>query len=154
VQALLKGDGLEIAIRAATEVGAATFRLVLTERSVARELSPRKLQRLRAVAREAAEQSERGVVPDVQAVVPLVEVIDPESVLLWERGGAGLPRLGSIDPPHAVVIGPEGGFTPGEVAAATGAGATPASLGPRILRSETVAGVAAAVILSRSGDFA
>jgi 16S rRNA (uracil1498-N3)-methyltransferase len=154
VQALLKGDRLEMAIRAATEVGAATFRLVVTERCVVRELSPRKLERLRAVAREAAEQSERGVVPGVLPAVPLVEAIGPGSVLLWERGEADLPRLGAIEPPEAVVIGPEGGFTPGEVAAATEAGATRASLGPRVLRSETVGAVAAAVILSRSGDFA
>jgi 16S rRNA (uracil1498-N3)-methyltransferase len=154
VQALLKGDGLEAAIRAATEVGAAAFRLVVSERCVVRELSARKLERLRAVAREAAEQSERGTVPDLQAAVPLVEAIGPGSVLLWERGEADLRRLGSIDPPQAVVIGPEGGFTRGEVATATRAGATLAGLGPRILRSETVAGVAAAIILSRSGDFA
>ncbi len=53
-----------------------------------------------------------------------------------------------------LVIGPEGGFTPDEVAAAERATATTASLGPRILRSETVAAAAAAVVLSRTGDFA
>ena len=154
VQALLKGDGMEIAIRAATEVGAAAFRLVVTDRCVVRELSPRKLERLRAVAREAAEQSERGTVPEVVAPVPLADAIAPGSVLLWERSDADVARLGSLDPPHAVVIGPEGGFTPNEVAAAERAGATLAGLGPRILRAETVAGVATAVVLSRSGDFA
>lgn len=154
VQALLKGGGLEAAIRAATEVGAAAFRLVVSERCIVRELSPHKLERLRAVAREAAEQSERGVVPGVDAPMPLGEAIGPGSVLLWERANPGVNGLGSLHPPHAVVIGPEGGFTPDEVATAERAGATLAGLGPRILRSETVASVATAVVLSRSGDFA
>jgi 16S rRNA (uracil1498-N3)-methyltransferase len=64
-QALLRGDHLEPVIRHATEVGVAAFGLFVSERCVARDLSPRKLDRLRAVAREAAEQSERGVVPRV-----------------------------------------------------------------------------------------
>ena len=64
------------------------------------------------------------------------------------------PRLGSLTPPASLVIGPEGGFSPDEVAAAEQSGVTVAGLGPRILRSETVALAAAAVVLSRSGDFA
>lgn len=154
VQALLKGDALEAAIRAATEVGVAAFRLVVTERTIARDLSPRKLERLRAVAREAAEQSERGMVPAVAAPVQLAEAIGPGSVVLWERGAPEMPRLGAIEPPGAVVIGPEGGFTLDEVAAAERAGATLAGLGPRILRAESVAPAAAAIVLSRAGDFA
>jgi 16S rRNA (uracil1498-N3)-methyltransferase len=53
-----------------------------------------------------------------------------------------------------VFIGPEGGFSPAEVAAAEEAGLAIAGLGPRILRSETVAVAVAAAILSRTGDFA
>lgn len=151
-QALLRGDHLEPVIRHGTEVGVAAFRLVVTERSVAREISPRKLERLRAVAREAAEQSERGRVPEVAAPVPLAEALASTSVLLLERAEG--PRLSEVPPPASVVIGPEGGFSPEEVAAAERAGMTLAGLGPRILRSETVAVAAAAVILSRTGDFA
>lgn len=152
VQALLKGDALEVAVRAATEVGAAAFRLVVTERCVVRDLSPRKLARLRAVVREAAEQAERGVVPPVEGLMPLGAAIGPGSVLLWERGGSGQVRLSALEPPGSVVIGPEGGFTPDEVAAAERAGATLAGLGPRILRGETAGAVACAIVLSRSGD--
>ncbi len=154
VQALLKGDGLEEAIRAATEVGVAAFELAVSDRTIARELSPRKLERLRSVAREAAEQSERGRVPPVGAPRPLAELIGPGTVLLWERGSAEQPGLAALDAPHRLVIGPEGGFTPDEVAAAERVGATLAGLGPRILRAASVAPVAAAVVLSRSGDFA
>ena len=56
--------------------------------------------------------------------------------------------------PAAILIGPEGGFTPAELEAAATAGVTLAGLGPRILRSRTVALAAAAAILSRTGDFA
>jgi 16S rRNA (uracil1498-N3)-methyltransferase len=151
-QALLRGDHLEPVIRHGTEVGIAAFRLVVTERCVTREISPRKLERLRAVAREAAEQSERGLVPEVAAPVPFAEALASASVLLLERTDG--PHLSEVVAPAGVVIGPEGGFTPDEVAAAERAGMTLAGLGPRILRSETVAVAAAAVILSRTGDFA
>jgi 16S rRNA (uracil1498-N3)-methyltransferase len=125
---------------------------VVTEHCVAREVSPRKLERLRAIAREAAEQSERGVVPSVEAPVALAEAFAVGSVLLYERQDA--PRLGQLSPPSGVVIGPEGGFSPVEVEAAARAGLTIAGLGPRILRAQTVAVAAAAVILSATGDFA
>jgi 16S rRNA (uracil1498-N3)-methyltransferase len=151
-QALLRGDHLEPVIRHGTEIGIAVFRLFVSERCVARELSARKLDRLRAVAREAAEQSERGVVPEVSAPVPIAEALEPSSVLLFERHRGA--RLSTLEPPASLVIGPEGGFTPDEVAAAKRAGLLIAGLGPRILRSEAVAVAAAAVVLSRTGDFA
>lgn len=152
VQALLKGDALEEVVRQGTELGVSSFRLALTERCVARELSQRKLERLRAIAKESAEQSERGRVPDVTAPAPLPEVLESDAVLLAEREN-GL-RLSALDPPATVVIGPEGGFSDGELAAARDAGIRLAGLGPRILRSRTVAGAVAAVVLSRTGDFA
>jgi 16S rRNA (uracil1498-N3)-methyltransferase len=151
-QALLRGDHLEPVIRHGTEVGIAAFRLFVSERCVAREVSPRKLERLRAVAREAAEQSERGLVPEVAAPVTFADALASASVLLLERSDG--PRLSELEAAGSVVIGPEGGFTPDEVAAAGRAGLALAGLGPRILRSETVAVAAAAVILSRTGDFA
>lgn len=152
VQALLKGDALEEVVQHATEIGVAAFKLIVTERCVAREISPRRLERLRSIAREAAEQSERGIVPPIAEPVSLHAALAPGSVLLYERHeGAGLSRL---EAPESVIIGPEGGFSPDEVTAAAQAGVVVAGLGPRILRSQTVAVAAAAVILSRTGDFA
>jgi 16S rRNA (uracil1498-N3)-methyltransferase len=154
-QGLLKGDHLEPVIRHGTELGIARFGLFVSERCIARDLSPRKLDRLRAVAREAAEQSERGIVPPVDEPVSFVEALKaaaPGSVLLFERhDGKRLTELGA---PPGVFIGPEGGFSPGEVEAGERAGLAIAGLGPRILRSETVAVAVAAAILSRTGDFA
>jgi 16S rRNA (uracil1498-N3)-methyltransferase len=153
-QALLKGDGLERVVQQGTELGVATFRLITTERVVAREISERRLERLRAIAREATEQSERGIVPSVEAPIPFERALEPGAVLLFERAGVAHPGLGQIEPPPSIIIGPEGGFTPDEVAAAERGGVRLAGLGPRILRAESVAIAAAAVILSRSGDFA
>lgn len=152
VQALLKGDALEQVVRQATEVGVASFQLAVTERTIVRELPARRLERLRTIAREAAEQSERGLVPQVAAPVPLGRAVDGESVLLFERHDG--TRLGQMAPPARIVIGPEGGFSAAELRSAVDAGAVLAGLGPRILRSETVAAAAAAVVLSRTGDFA
>jgi 16S rRNA (uracil1498-N3)-methyltransferase len=151
-QALLKGDALEEVVRQGTELGVVAFRLVVTDRCVVRELSQRKLERLAAIARESAEQSDRGIVPSVGALEPLASVVGPEAVLLAERESAW--RLRDVPPPGTAVIGPEGGFTAAELAMAEGAGAVLAGLGPRVLRSRTVAAAVAAAVLSRTGDFA
>lgn len=154
-QALLRGDHLEPVIRHGTEIGIARFGLLVSERCVARELSAKRLERLRAIAREAAEQSERGIVPPVDPPVSLGDALaaaSAGSVLLYERAAG--PRLAELRPRPDLFIGPEGGFAPDEVASAERAGLDIAGLGPRILRSETVAVAAAAVVLSRTGDFA
>lgn len=152
-QALLRGDALEEVVRQGTELGVAAFRLFVSERCVARTLSTGRLDRLRAIAREAAEQSERGIVPAVDAPVPLRDVCQAGAAVLFERHDGS--RLGALaEPPRTLVIGPEGGFSPEEVQAAADAGCVLAGLGPRILRSRTVAVAAAAVVLSRTGDFA
>jgi 16S rRNA (uracil1498-N3)-methyltransferase len=151
-QALLKGDALEEVVQQGTELGVASFRLVLTERCVVRELSPRKLERLRTIARESAEQSERALVPAVESPVPLQAVLIAGAVVLAERHDGR--RLRDLAPPDTAVVGPEGGFSESELLAAEAAGVALAGLGPRILRSRTVAAAVAAAVLSRTGDFA
>ena len=151
-QALLKGDHLEQVVQQGTEIGVVRFRLLVSARCVVRELSTHKLERLRAIARESAEQSERGIVPEVEAPLPLADVLEAGSVLLYERHPG--ERLSVIEPPASIIIGPEGGFTADEVASARAAGVKLAGLGPRIIRSRSAAAAAAAVVLSRTGDFA
>jgi 16S rRNA (uracil1498-N3)-methyltransferase len=153
-QALLKGDGLERVVQQGTELGVAEFRPIVTSRCVVRDLSPRRLERLQAIAREAAEQSERGLVPPVHAPVPLSEALRPGAALLFERLEESGPRLTRLEAPGELIIGPEGGFDAQEVAEAKRSGVTLVGLGPRILRAESVAIAAAAVALSRTGDFA
>ena len=111
-QALLRGDHLEPVVRHGTELGVHAFRLFVSERCVARELSARRLERLRIIAREAAEQSERGAVPEVIEPVAFDEALraagTEPSVLLYERTDD--PRLSALEAPRGVVIGPEGGL--------------------------------------------
>lgn len=152
VQALLKGDALEDVIRQGTELGVAAFRLAVSDRCILRDLSARKLDRLREIARESAEQSERGIVPPVLGPEPLGGTFSAGAVLLAERSDG--VRLADLAPPTTVVIGPEGGFSPAELDRAALGGVALAGLGPRILRSRTVAAAVAAAILSRTGDFA
>ncbi len=152
VQALLKGDALDEVVQQGTEMGVAAFRLVVTERCVVRELSPRRLERLRTIARESAEQSERAVVPAVEDPVPLASVLRGGGILLAERHDGR--RLRDLPPPESVIVGPEGGFSDAELRAAQEAGVVLTGLGPRILRSRTVAVAVAASVLSRTGDFA
>ena len=117
-----------------------------------RELSPRRMDRLRAIARESAEQAERAIVPTVEDPAPLASALSGGAVLLAERHDGR--SLRDLPPPDSVIVGPEGGFSEAELLAARDRGIVLASLGPRILRSRTVGVAVAAAVLSRTGDFA
>lgn len=151
VQALLKGDGLEQVVDRGTELGVAGFEFVVTERCIARQLSNRKLDRLRTIAADAAARAERAKVPTVRGPVPFETALAPGMFVLYERAGsAGLRQYGSI--PTRLAIGPEGGFTNAEIERAIAAGAVIAGLGPRIMRARSAGMVAAALVLGASGD--
>lgn len=155
----LKGDRFAWTLQKGTEVGAAAFVPVLTERTVALPdaRDGGKLERWRRIAREAAEQSGRGRVPAVAPPVRFTDacrqaVLAGPALLPWEEEparelraairGLGWPeRLG-------LFIGPEGGFTAEEVALARAGGIEPVTLGPRILRAETAAVVATVLALA------
>jgi 16S rRNA (uracil1498-N3)-methyltransferase len=150
VLGLLKADKFEWVVQKATEVGVARILPVLTARSVAMSGRP---ERWRRIAIEASEQCGRTVVPDIQDPMPFrasfgVGPTDAIRVACWEDE-AVVPFLDAIAPhrresPLIVWVGPEGGILMEEAAALRRIGATTASLGPRILRSETAAIVAVA----------
>ena len=161
-QAMPKGDKLEAIIRMATELGVGAVIPLLSERTIARPDPPQpsnRLARWRRVAKEAAKQSGRGVIPEVRAPMALddwlAEQRSPGLLLcLWEEERAPLAAvLPDRSPPRAtVVVGPEGGLSPEEVQRLKAAGAVVAGLGPRILRAETAGPVALALLQSRYGD--
>jgi 16S rRNA (uracil1498-N3)-methyltransferase len=136
--ALLKRDATDLVIRMATELGAAAILPVITARTNAARVNE---QRLLAIAIEAAEQCERLTIPTVLAPRPLAAVLDAwpsdrELFAAVERADA--PPLRPARAPAGLLIGPEGGFTQGELDAfARSPIVTPSSLGPRILRAET-----------------
>ena len=126
-QALLKGDHLESVIRQGTEIGVSRFELVVTERCVARAVSPARM-RLRAVAREAAEQSERGIGAGRRGTGPAGR--GHRSGLGPPVGTVGRPApVAGLPPMERLVIGPKGGFPPAEVSAAERARRPPPASG-------------------------
>ena len=126
-------------------------------RSVARlpkDREAERLERWRKIIREAARQSDRTTIPRLSPVMGLSEALatadQTVKLLLWEEEKANRLKsvLGSQPFPEsvAVMVGPEGGLSAEEAAAATAAGFVPVSLGTRILRTET-AGIALLAIL-------
>ena len=138
----VKGDRPEWAVQKLTELGVDRIVLIEAERSVVRWDDKRAaghLDRLRRVARAAVMQSRQCWLPEVTGVVPLGAVLGGAGVAVADMGGrAPWPGL------HTVVIGPEGGWTPAERAAA---GPAVVGLGGPVLRAETAA-VAAGVLLT------
>jgi 16S rRNA (uracil1498-N3)-methyltransferase len=150
VQGIAKGDRGDLAVQAMTEVGVDVIVPWAAARSVARWKDDRPLGRWRATVREAAKQARRPWVPQVSEPVntaalarrpgPLLVLHEEASTPL---SGVGLPAAGEI----TLVVGPEGGVAPEELAALEAAGAQPVRLGPEVLRTST-AGVAALAALS------
>jgi 16S rRNA (uracil1498-N3)-methyltransferase len=159
VQALPKSDRGELAVEVMTEVGVDVVVPWAAARCVTRWEGPRgakALQRWRAHAREAAKQARRPRVPEVTAPAGTPEVgglLAGASLGLVLQAGAGERLAGLRVPPSGdlvVVVGPEGGITPEELATFTGAGAVACRLGPEVLRTSTAGVAALAVLLSRT----
>ena len=156
---------MDAIVRQAVEVGAEEIVPVLTARSVVQldaRKSAQRAERWRRVALAAAKQSKRTVVPPVSDPVRLRDVLALLSafdgaVVLWEEsGGVGVADAvrhcaTSPDARIALLVGPEGGLSADEVAALESIGATSASLGPTILRTETAAIVGLALAIGALG---
>lgn len=154
-----KGDKLETVIEKAVELGVSRIVPVLTERSVARpdaSAAAKKLERWKRHSLEAAKQCGRGIIPVVE---PLLEFSAlPERLcenglafFCYELGGRPIGELLANKPASVgIFIGPEGGISAAEAEAMAKAGAVAATLGPRILRTETapIAAIAAVMLLT------
>jgi 16S rRNA (uracil1498-N3)-methyltransferase len=148
---------IDLVAEKACELGVARLRPVLTRRAVVDRLN---LDRLHAHLVEAAEQCGRTALPALDDMVKLDALLAdwPRGRHLFfadETGGAPLgPAFGAHPGPAALLIGPEGGFTPEEREAIRATpGAVPVSLGPRILRAETAAIAATAAWMTLNGDW-
>ena len=144
----------------ATELGSRVLQPVITRRTVARRVN---LERLRANAIEAAEQSGRVCVPEVRAPVSLEALLkswpDRRLLLFCDEGGDAEPIAEALEKTrgHAawgVLTGPEGGFDPDERARIRACPfVVPVTLGPRIMRADTAALAALAVWQAIAGDW-
>ncbi|MGH3521647.1 MAG: 16S rRNA (uracil(1498)-N(3))-methyltransferase [Mycobacterium sp.] len=155
VQALPKAERSELAIELATEAGADAFIAWQAARCVARWEGVRVdkgLRRWRAVARSAAQQSRRAHIPAVDGVLSTAAltqrirdvVASGATALALHESATG--QLADLSLAQAnslmLVVGPEGGIAPDEIAALTDAGAVAVRLGPTVLRTSTAAAVA------------
>jgi 16S rRNA (uracil1498-N3)-methyltransferase len=158
----LKAARLDYVIQKATEMGAAVIQPVITRRT---QVSRVPIERMRANTIEAAEQCEVLNVPEVRGEVGLERLLDEWPQSEGERrlvfadeaspSGSPIPTLGGLAArPIGLLIGPEGGFDEGERALLLRQSfVVPISLGPRILRADTAAVAALALIQSIIGDW-
>lgn len=142
-------------VEKATELGAARLIPVMTERTIAERV---RLDRLHAIAIEAAEQCGRTRLPEIDEPVLLPRLLaaaDPGRTLYFADETGGDPAAQAFKPgPALILTGPEGGFTHTERSAVRGApNAVAISLGPRILRAETAALAALSAYMAVAGDW-
>ena len=144
--AMLPAAGLEHSLSRCTELGAAGFRLVQADRSIARAGRP---ERWATICREAAMLAGRLVVPAVAGPVSFRELLQDDALLVLDAGGAEALATAGQGRAVTLAIGPEGGWSPAEKALA---GGRLRRLGTRNLRADTAALAALATMLARSGD--
>jgi 16S rRNA (uracil1498-N3)-methyltransferase len=143
-------------VEKATELGVARLLPVMTERTVAERV---RLERLDAIAIEAAEQCGRTRLPEIAEPVALgrfLATVGAERTLYFaDESRDGDPAAAAFQAgPAVILIGPEGGFTDGERQSIRATrNAVPVSLGPRILRAETAALAALAAYMAVAGDW-
>jgi 16S rRNA (uracil1498-N3)-methyltransferase len=167
--AVPRGERMDLLVQKTTELGVGRIVPVVTGRSVARpEAGSARQPRWEKIAREAARQCGRADVPHVDEPTALATALaapelPPRRFALWEgEESRSLPRAlaaggfapaapGAGIPSVALLVGPEGGFAEDEIARASAAGFVPVGLGPRILRVETAAIVAVALVQAALG---
>ena len=165
VQAVLKSDKMDEVVRDAVMLGVAAIQPIVTRRTettVAALLRGNKLDRWRRVTVASVKQSRRAVVPTIEVPLTLEHVLEESRaslrLMLVEPGAAAdvepLSVLATLPAPHdaSVFIGPEGGWTDEECAAAHARGVRLVTLGHRTLRADAVAVAAISVLQYVWGD--
>jgi 16S rRNA (uracil1498-N3)-methyltransferase len=161
VQGVSRSERMDLTVQKATELGVTRLVPVLTERSVVKldgAQAARKLEHWRAIAIAACEQSGRNRPPEVRPPVSYREFIGSQLEIATRLLLAPLASLRIADVPRPaagvmVLIGPEGGLSAPEQAQALEAGFIGVRLGPRVLRTETAALAALALLQREFGDF-
>jgi len=162
-QGLPKGSKMEFILQKCTELGVDTLVPFVSRRSVARlpkERESERIQRWQRIVREAARQSERTIIPSLSPAMEFSEALASADqdvrLLLWEEEKTNRLRsvLGSRPAPEraSILVGPEGGLSGEEAAAAVAAGFIPVTLGSRILRTETAGMALLAILQFHWGD--
>ena len=162
-QALPKSDKMDFVVQKAVELGVKGLFPLQTANCVVRYDAAKqaeKLRRWQKISQEAAQQSGRGVIPDIGPFVSLADLFDrtpsdTRILTLYEgKGRQGLRSILTADfcGSWILIVGPEGGLTEAEAQFCRSRGALLAGLGPRILRTETAGLAALAAIMYECGD--
>lgn len=158
-QGIPKQTKMETIIQQNVEVGVKSFIPLITERTVVKlndkDREQKKLERWRKIAKESAKQSKRNIVPNVQDIMTLKELVnflkneDGEIIVPYELEDVKLLKKVLTAPKknYYIVIGPEGGFDLEEINSFLEMGAHIVTLGKRILRTETAGLVTSSVVL-------
>lgn len=159
VQGIARGEKMDLILQKATELGVAGVVPVQGERGEVRldgERADKRLRHWRSVVASACEQSGRARVPEVAGPRPLADALaDLPSARLLLDPEATQPLPSNIPSGGcALAIGPEGGWSPQDIATLQAAGFVGARLGPRVLRTETAGLAAIAALQMLAGDFA
>lgn len=164
VQALQTGDKMDMTIQKAVELGVSRIVPVSSRRCVLKlegERARRRVDHWRSVVVSACEQCGRNRLPVVEDIVALDRWLENSSAGIGMRlilAPDTVNGLMTLTPPArdvgvGLLIGPEGGWAPEELASAEAAGFRPLRLGPRVLRTETAGMAAVAAIQALWGDF-
>lgn len=162
-QGLAKGEKMDLIVQKAVEVGVDTIVPLAMENSVVKldgDKAGKKVERWQKIAAEAAKQSKRDIIPKVERVMRIDEVLQEFDCKVKFIAYEGEKQQGLKKALRDIrdfaeillIVGPEGGIAPKELKAAENAGAVIVSLGNRILRTETAGLVATAAILYETGD--
>jgi 16S rRNA (uracil1498-N3)-methyltransferase len=163
-QALLKARKMDHTVRHLTELGAFAFLPFVAERSVPKPRADRlseRQQRWEVITRESVKQCGRSRALYIAPVVSLQDLISSHQSydlrILFHSSSSGIGLESILKAPRNVrrvlaLVGPEGGFTDEEVTLAVGSGFCSISLGPRILKADTAAIVAGAILQYALGD--
>lgn len=157
VQAVSAGEKMDSTLRKAVELGVAAVQPVLSARSVARpkgERAETRREHWRKVTIAACEQCGRNRIPEVHPLIDLAayQAPDEASKILLSPSAERLFSKVVAGAQFVLVAGPEAGLTEAEEAALVNAGFVPASLGARVLRTETAAVAALAALNALRGD--
>jgi 16S rRNA (uracil1498-N3)-methyltransferase len=161
VQGVSRGERMDIVVQKATELGVHRVTPIMTAHSVLRldvDKGRRRMAHWTKIAQGACEQCGRNVVPLVDAPQTFDSWIagstggDGKRIVFHPDAGTTLAGFPHLPERVELLIGPEGGLSGAEVDQASAAGFTPCSLGPRILRTETAAIAAVAILQSHYGD--
>lgn len=154
-----KGERFEWALQKAVELGVTTITPLLTERTEVRlkgDRQDKKNEHWQKILISAAEQCQRNLLPQLNPIAELADFVAAGEadikLVLHHRTAQKLQQYAA---PTSIIllIGPEGGLSEGEIAAALAAGFSPLALGPRVLRTETAPVAALSVLQFLWGDW-